>query len=189
MNGQTHVKIALATALGVGFTEPSALSLVSAETYEMIPLLAGAVIGGLIPDIDIKSTLGKYFPITNKIVTGLADKGVRAFYHRHLTHSLLFFPLMLFLALRYIPLSTNNTVFLFGMLLGVLSHIIADIIIGKVWFLYPIITKPVSILNVGGKEHPDRYEKVDRFFGNTAYLACVIMVVLRWLINNNLITI
>ncbi len=172
MNGQTHVKIAVASALAFSLVQP----------YEMIPLIGGSILGGLVPDIDAGGTIANYFPITNKIIRFFAGKSVVACYHRHIFHSILFLPLIFFLLIRFNLVSGSLLPFIMGMLIGTLSHIIADVIIGKTWALYPIIRKPISILSVGAKDHPDRYEKVDKFFGVTAYLLSIGLIIWKYFI-------
>ena len=102
-----------------------------------IYIICGAVIGGLIPDIDHpKSFLGSAIqPVSTILMTTIG--------HRTLTHSLLFVFLISFVA------SMFNIMLGVGLGIGMLSHIVLDLLTPKtngVAFLYPFYKKKIKLL-------------------------------------------
>ena len=93
-------------------------------------------LGSLLCDIDMKgSYISKRFPIIYKLFG-------KRFKHRWFTHSLLFIGVIAFLGDMVIVSSDNNVVFtciFSGILAGVISHIILDLITKEgVELFYPI---------------------------------------------------
>ena len=93
-------------------------------------------LGSLLCDIDMKgSYISKRFPIIYKLFG-------KRFKHRGFTHSLLFIVVIAFLGDMVIVSSDNNVVFtciFSGILAGVISHIILDLITKEgVELFYPI---------------------------------------------------
>ena len=178
MNGSTHVKFAIASALATTVLAPD---------LDIAPLICGSIFGGLLPDIDSGGSIGKYFPITNTIFTKLAEKKFVPCFHRHITHSFLFFPLIFFFVLKLAELPAAFHNFLVGMLIGVLSHIILDVLIGNTWALYPFVKTPFNILCIKRAENPEKYEQVDRFFGFVGYLCCAVQIpLLYWILQTTI---
>lgn len=103
----------------------------------LLNIIGGAAIGGLIPDIDHpKSFLGRAIqPISTILMATIG--------HRTLTHSLLFLFLISFVA------SMFNIMLGFGLGIGILSHIVLDLLTPKtngVAFLYPFYKRKIKLL-------------------------------------------
>lgn len=99
--------------------------------------IGGAVVGGLLPDMDHpKSLLGS-------IVQPLSTIIKETIGHRTFTHSILFTLIIGFF------ISFFNINFGFGIGLGMLSHIILDLLTPNTYgvaFLYPFYKKKIRIL-------------------------------------------
>lgn len=99
-------------------------------------ILGGALIGGLLPDIDLTTSF------LGSRVRPLSDLISYFFAHRTLTHSL---PFTLILCA---VISRLNRFFSFGLMVGILSHIYLDLVPKKgtgVAFLYPFYKKRINI--------------------------------------------
>lgn len=111
------------------------------QTYVPAIGLVTAVAGALLPDADMKTTtagrkLGLIGTITSKLFT-----------HRGLTHTL-FFPTLLYVWMTTITIPVVPSL-LFGLIVGWLSHIIADIFNGKgVPLLWPIIRRRIHLMDI-----------------------------------------
>lgn len=93
-------------------------------------------LGALLSDIDMKgSYISKRFPIIYKVFG-------KRFRHRSFTHSLIFVGLIAFIGEMIIASSNDNIVFtciFSGLLAGVISHIILDLITNEgVELFYPV---------------------------------------------------
>lgn len=170
MRGETHIKIGAAAVSAV-------FNMAAAGTVTLpIPLhpaafaamAVGSVIGSLLPDNDAKgTTISHFLPISNRIITTLAKKDVRACYHRHLLHSLLFLPVLIACAF-IVSMNAANldmellSASLAGAWFGTVMHILADALLSRTWVLYPLIKKPVTLLDFSQAEHPEAARKVDR---------------------------
>lgn len=98
-------------------------------------VMSGALLGGLLPDIDHpKSSLGKWFPLSGIIYSTVG--------HRTLTHSFIFMILMGFL------FSILNASLGAGVVAGILSHMFLDMLFCKgkgVALFYPVIKDKFKI--------------------------------------------
>ncbi|MPN06349.1 hypothetical protein SDC9_153605 [bioreactor metagenome] len=129
MNYQVHTVGALASAYGI--IEVSSKIGIKASPLVFI---AGALLGGLLPDIDNPdSKIGRLF-----ILSGLIYK---KFGHRYFFHSLLF------VFITGALLSLFDFIFGAGVMIGMLSHLILDLIgLGNgVALLYPLNKNKISI--------------------------------------------
>ena len=104
-----------------------------------IAFYIGLIIGSFFPDIDEpNSYIGKKLPFFSKLLRKIGLK------HRTLTHSI-FFPLILFLIIAFIP--DLDTFFVRGFIIGIILHIIGDTItVSGVPILYPISKKRYFLL-------------------------------------------
>jgi len=177
MKGTTHVKIGLAATVAVAtLVNTGNISLpIHLDMTSLAFMAGGAIVGSLLPDDDTKtSTIAKFLPISNRIITGLAAKGVKACYHRHLFHSLLFIPLITFL----MGLNTTSTflqTFLFGISLGSACHDLADAILSNTWLLYPIVKKPISLFHLKQAENEKLYKGIEKVCSALATIAFLFM--------------
>lgn len=99
----------------------------------ILPIMAGSVIGSLLPDIDHpKSFLGRWVrPISNILYSTVG--------HRTFTHSFLFISLIGFLASHF------DLWLGIGVAVGVFSHILLDMTSrAGVAFLYPFAKKRIK---------------------------------------------
>lgn len=123
--------VATMTVMEYGMTQP-----------EGIVLLAGAAIGGLLPDIDHR---GSYLGSRAKLASFVVGKTLG---HRGATHS----PLVMgvILGALYVAFGAKVMILpplLLGLAAGILSHILLDsLTIGGVPLLYPIKKKKFSFL-------------------------------------------
>lgn len=103
---------------------------------DTLHFIGGAVVGGLLPDIDHpKSYLGNIIAPISAVI--MATCG-----HRTITHSLLFMAIVGVLASLY------NVSFGIGIAIGILSHIALDMITpgtNGVAFLYPFKKERIKI--------------------------------------------
>lgn len=131
MDYRTHVIGASAAAVGIVYLCKKFDIPVNALHF-----IGGAIVGGLIPDIDHpKSYLGNIIAPVSAVI--MATCG-----HRTLTHSLLFMAIIGGLASFY------NISFGIGIAIGILSHIALDMITPStngVAFLYPFHKERIKI--------------------------------------------
>ena len=132
MDYRVHTVGAIVAACGVGYLE-NKIGLQGNSLY----LYSGAVVGGLLPDIDHPKSF------TGRMILPLSDIIKEAVGHRTLTHSLLF----AFIA--GLIFSVYNIGFGAGVCIGILSHIILDLLTPKttgVAFLYPFHKEYIKLL-------------------------------------------
>jgi inner membrane protein len=119
------------------------------QTEEQISFLAGAALGSLLPDIDEpRSYIGRKFPY---FAIPLKLLGLK---HRTFTHSIWFALVFLFFGILI------QSVFLYGIALGVFMHLIGDMLTkGGVPLFYPsekhyrLLPKDVAIYTNSLTEH------------------------------------
>lgn len=133
MDHRTHAVGAIAAAYGLNRINNGTVAEIA-----VIPFYLGAFLGCLIPDIDNpKSKLGRIiFPISTAIRDSVG--------HRTFFHSLTFTAL---LGIYFIPL---NISFGTGLVIGVLSHILLDILTpgaNGVALLYPFVKNKMFAFN------------------------------------------
>ncbi len=132
MDYRVHTVGAIVSAFGVGYLE-NKIGLQGHSLY----LYGGAVIGGLLPDIDHPDSF------LGSMISPLSELIIHAVGHRTFTHSLLF----AFIA--GLIFSVFKIAFGVGVLIGILSHIILDLLTPKtngVAFLYPFHKEKIKIL-------------------------------------------
>lgn len=121
----------------------------SIASPEGLVLIAGATVGGLLPDIDHR---GSYLGSKAKVASFVVNKTLG---HRGATHSPIIMGVLL--GLLYVQTSTKSFILaplIIGLALGVLSHILLDCLtIAGVPLLYPFSKKKFSLLPLksGGK--------------------------------------
>jgi len=124
------------------------------ESFIMGGLLIGtAMVGSLIPDIDHKnSTMGRKHKITSSVVNGL-------FGHRGITHAP-FFHFAVLAILFYLstlitgPIQPFVVACVFGLMLGILSHLLLDIItVDGIPLFYPLSKDKVNICTFKSAKH------------------------------------
>lgn len=179
MTGNTHVRIGLATTGAIYVLAAGNLLDFPVET-EFLPVLSatiGTIIGGLLPDIDNKgTTISKFVPFVTRIITKLAEQGVRGCYHRHLFHSLLFLPVISALLSLHYWNDANLKMLFMGLTFGIVMHCLADALISNTWLLYPIIKKPITLLNLKQSENRKVYTKVEKFCSVLANLVIFFVI-------------
>lgn len=106
-----------------------------AGLVDNVAALAASSIGSYLPDIDLAtSKAGKKAPWISKLTT-----------HRGVTHTLLF-PALLFVAAYFTNTWSVLPTFLFGMIVGWIAHIIADLFNSKgVPLFWPLFREKVHI--------------------------------------------
>lgn len=123
---------------------------VELEFWELGTICVGVLLGSVLPDIDHpNSFISKKAKITSFFTS-------KAFKHRTLTHSLLvnivFYTLSSLLICRFdLPLRHYLTRFLSGLEVGIVSHVLLDMLtIGGVAIFYPITNRRYNLakLNV-----------------------------------------
>lgn len=132
MNNRAHIAGAVVSGGGVIY-----LCNQFGISTNPVLIISGAIIGGLIPDIDHpKSFLGSAIqPISTILMATIG--------HRTFTHSLLFLILISFFV------SLLNIMLGVGIGIGILSHIILDFLTPKthgVAFLYPFSKRKIKLL-------------------------------------------
>lgn len=125
----------------------------------------GAIVGGIagvIPDLDEhKSKFGKlFFPVSYPIN--------KLFGHRTVTHSLLF----AFLSSAILFPFTEKWAWL-ATFLGIMSHIIGDMLTGKVKLFYPLDK------SIGLSVHPINFKLIDRITRVLLVISLVLIVMNR----------
>ncbi|MBN1035340.1 metal-dependent hydrolase [Clostridium botulinum] len=112
------------------------------NTIELLPVtifVGGSILGSLLPDIDHKSSyIGKKAKPVSRVINKLAG-------HRKLFHSPLLY-LILYLIVTYPVKDALQLIFINGLFLGIVSHLILDscTIGGLPWF-YPLSKKKISL--------------------------------------------
>lgn len=110
MTAPTHIAFGLLTVA-------SSFSLFSMSFHRNLPAVAGAIIGSLLPDVDSpRSYIGRVMPFASIPIE-------RRWGHRTITHSLL---CMFALSVVTLPLLAYQTACYAAILLGYMSHLIAD---------------------------------------------------------------
>ena len=110
MTAPTHIAFGLLTVA-------SSFSLFSVSIHRNLPAIACAIIGSLLPDLDSpRSYIGRVMPFASIPIE-------RRWGHRTITHSLL---CMLALSVVTLPLLAWDTACYAAILLGYMSHLIAD---------------------------------------------------------------
>lgn len=113
MRGRTHVLLGVAAATPVAVT-----------TSAVLPVVAGAAIGSLLPDMDHPgSSLGKLVHVPLG--------------HRGPLHSLLAAAVFAFAALFLLPASLSEAVAA-GLGVGYVAHLLCDLPSGRVALLWPL---------------------------------------------------
>lgn len=178
MRGKTHTRIGMAVTAGIcnlAVTDYIKAPMdISPMTF--VFAMAGAILGSLLMDNDAKgTTISHVLPISNRIITWLAGKGVKACYHRHLFHSLLFLPALAALLAYGRRESTLDFAFACGLFLGLTAHALADAFLSNTWLLYPLRKKPCSLLHLSATENKAVYEKTERFCYKMAGLCSTVL--------------
>ena len=110
MTAPTHIAFGLLTVA-------SSFSLFSMSIHRNLPAVACAIIGSLLPDVDSpRSSIGRMMPLASIPIE-------RRWGHRSITHSLL---CMLALSVVTLPLLAYQSASYAAILLGYMSHLIAD---------------------------------------------------------------
>lgn len=153
MNNQTHsVGGMLAGIISMKLGTMSAITAVTTDCPKLIlagSILAGALVGGLLPDLDKKnSKIGNKMKIASAVISATTK-------HRGVTHAPLIHLLM------YAVLATASVVmltglisavvlsFLTGCLVGALSHVVLDAVtVQGVPLLYPISKQKYSFCKI-----------------------------------------
>lgn len=131
MKYKAHTVGAVSLACGIIY-----LNKKSGVELSSLIFIGGAVLGGLLPDIDHpKSFLGNVIVPLSAIIKATVG-------HRTLTHSLLF------TAIIGMMISIFNITLGFGIAVGMISHIVLDLLTPKskgVAFLYPFYKRRIKI--------------------------------------------
>lgn len=93
MTAKTHIRIgATATATAFVLADMNVIEFPFHNNLAAFALaIAGTCLGSIVMDNDKRGSLiSNFMPISNRIITWLAKKGVKSCFHRHLFHSLLF---------------------------------------------------------------------------------------------------
>lgn len=132
MNNRIHVASAVTAAFGIN-TLANSMSLES----NLIALFAGSIVGSIIPDIDTpKSRIGKILRPISTIIKKTV--GHRTFFHS-----------FLFTAIVGIILALFNYSLGIGFVVGMLSHILLDILTPGTYgvaILYPFYKKRMFVM-------------------------------------------
>lgn len=179
MKAKTHVCIGTATTATLFCLAENNVFDVPFITHPITFGLSiiGAIIGSVLMDNDTEgTTIAGFLPISNKIITSLAKRGVKACYHRHLFHSLLCLPLIVLCLLFLFRGDNIYCSFLSGLFVGLVSHTLADALLSNTWILYPICKKPFSILGLTHGDNPRLYNKIEKFCNKLAGLVAIITI-------------
>jgi len=108
-------------------------------------VLAGSILGSLLPDIDHpNSRIGRKLPVVSRVVN-------KVFGHRGFTHTLLaqlLLVLSLFMLSGVVPRGITGYYlpFAFGLIVGYASHLLLDMLtVSGIPLLYPFITRPIRL--------------------------------------------
>lgn len=117
---KTHIAFGVATGV-------VSINMLPISEVNLLLYGTGLVIGSLLPDIDHpRSTLGRKLPVVSGLISF-------AFGHRTFCHSILFL-VLLYLTQPFLP----NALF-YGLMVGVMSHLIGDMMTHQgIRLLYPI---------------------------------------------------
>lgn len=189
MTGKTHKAISVTAGLLVLSSSKAQETLtgLSGTTNEAITagtvFLAGCIFGGLLSDVDDKeSTVGWWmYPLLRKFYNKPPrEKGV-AFYHRHITHSVwVILTFLLIWAICFPVAPALLTVFLFGVPLGVFSHIGADWIMSEVALLSPFTEKKFSLLHLKSEKAQKICDMIARWVSYSANVLLLVRGVMVW---------
>lgn len=178
MRGKTHIRIGMAVTAaafnlaGAGFIPAP----VVIHPLTFGAAMAGSLIGSLLMDNDARGTaISRFLPLSNRIITWLAGKGVKACYHRHLFHSLLFLPLLAGLLVYNSREGNMNCAFACGIFLGLVSHALADAVLSNTWLLYPLSKRPFSLFRLSLEENRKLYGKIEKYHYKAAGFLTVIL--------------
>lgn len=139
MVGKTHViggvALACATATVCPSLAPSSVGVLGTALF-----MSGVSFGALLPDIDTNSTVSHY-PVFN--VISFFARFLKIVHHRGVTHSLLMVIFsLLFGVITGAILGVGGFLFGAGMTIGIISHILLDMLNPTgVQLLYPIPAK------------------------------------------------
>lgn len=133
MTKNTHILGGLTLALTIEKFCFSKLNMTSFEgIINVVVFYTFVGLGSIIPDIDKKNSyIGRRLPYVSKAIS-------EKFGHRTFTHSIIFVILVYYI-LKYICINNDIT---FGITIGILSHILLDMLnFQGVALLYPLNTK------------------------------------------------
>lgn len=146
MTSKTHIASGILTILVFSYLK---------DEPNFVLLLSGGILGSIIPDIDSPSSaLSKQLPFISKPWSFIRKKSKKHKFktagnileHRGITHTFLFITL-LWCFFSIFELLSNP--FITGLLLGILSHILTDMLNDKgVPLLVPIYSKRIRIAKI-----------------------------------------
>jgi len=126
----SHIFIGLLFGYGLDYF------LLKFTLLEMVLYYFFIIIGSLLPDIDTpKSYLGHKFKLLSSFI-------FQVFGHRTLTHSILLITIIFFIV---VIIWGMNTIIV-GLTIGIVMHILGDMLTGKVACLYPMNKKKIGFL-------------------------------------------
>ncbi|RMG25303.1 MAG: metal-dependent hydrolase [Methanobacteriota archaeon] len=138
MMGVSHKIIGFSAGLATAKLMADSGHVVSGLTDPMFAVAGVAgMIGAIAPDIDhMKSKAGRALPMISFIVSRLCD-------HRGATHSIA----MILMILYFLSMFTHGLWAFFGIMftIGMLSHILADMLCGGVQLFWPITKKRIGL--------------------------------------------
>lgn len=146
MKYSTHIIFSLA------FTQTT---LVGSNFYSL-PLLTGAIVGSLLPDIDHpKSYIGRRVPLIPDIV-------YKFWGHRTVTHSMLAIILIALISLPLISFGLYK--FWYGLIVGYISHLLIDMLNPQgISLFFPILSR-FSVGSIQIKSKEENYIFLTSFF-------------------------
>lgn len=155
MNYKTHINGGILTVLYVVNAQVVKTTLLTSGI-----LAGGIIVGSILPDIDHKNSfISKRNKIISRIISIIAG-------HRKLFHAPLFYTAIYLITIMQIK-STLLLILVKGIFLGIMSHLILDIItLGGLPILYPFSKKKLSLGNI----------KTDGFL---EHILCVIIIVIN----------
>jgi len=115
------------------------------------------------------------------------DPSRRYLYHRQFTHSILFTLFFFLYSLYYIPIYTSSYPIFVGFFLGVLTHLLGDMLTGNIpWFLYGHYGKPFMRFGITSflpkNTHSFITEKLPKILDKNRYiflLSGILLLILR----------
>ena len=112
------------------------------SNIQLLPVsifIGGSIVGSLLPDIDHRSSyIGKRAKSVSKVINKLAG-------HRKLFHSPLLY-IVLYLIVTYSIKDAYELIFINGLFLGIVSHLILDsFTVGGIPWFYPLSQKKISL--------------------------------------------
>ena len=175
MTGKTHLAVGILASVSL-----TALSLFPIEPSHALILMGGAAYGALLPDIDADYSIAKNkFLISSwiyRILANLFNRNGRktCFVHRGLMHSL-FIPLLYYIG-YYFAESIVIKSLLFGVVIGLLSHLALDLISSGEELFAPVSQKrfclPFAVKTGGVMDYVLRYAS----FVGILYIATYIIL-------------